>query len=276
MKEEYIDANQLIIIGLDTDDGPEHPLYDKRILLDVEESFVRNVMVLGVQQSVLVREQGGKLLVVAGRSRVRAARAATGLSEEAGGRGTKVPVRRVIGDDTRLNAIMITENEIRKGDTVLTKAFKAAAHLDRCGDVQEVAVVFGRSITQVRNWLRLCEAHPKVLEAIRDGKISASAGIEIAHKDFGDQLGLLEKLLKAAEAKPVSEAAAKKERQSSGSTSNQAGVTRTWVRRALKTEAAHSLGDEDREVLKWFAYGEAEEHSWIATFALEAGIELDQ
>jgi hypothetical protein len=172
---------------------------------------------------------------------------------------------------------MISENEIRTGDDVLTKARKATRLLSQLGDINEVAIAFGRSTTQMRNWLKLCQADPAIHAAIRSGKISASAAIAIAVKPREEHGALLQQLLSVAAVggKPASEGQAKKVNRESGGHKQQAGVKRTWLKRALKTQAALDLTDECREVLTWFANGVASEDSWCRVFEVEANAELE-
>lgn len=273
-KEEFADPNDLIIIGLDTEDGPEHPLFDERVFYELDEHFVRNIMVNGVNTPVAVREEAGQNLVVFGRQRVRAAREASKRLSSAGDPSVKVPIRRLTGDDGQIMGIMISENAHRKGDDVLSNARKAARLLQRIGDINEVAVHFGRSVTQVRNWLRLVEADPEIHEAIRTEAISASAGIEIAHKPREEQRDLLARVIKA-NAKSAGQVSESQVKKAKGPRKAQPGIKRTWIRKALKTDAAHQLSPENRAILNWFATGEAEKGTWFDTFLFDAGAELE-
>ena len=51
----------------------DHPLYDERVHLPLDEAMVLNIMALGVRQSILVWKdpESGKTLVIAGRQRVK-------------------------------------------------------------------------------------------------------------------------------------------------------------------------------------------------------------
>jgi ParB/RepB/Spo0J family partition protein len=274
-KDDYADPFDLIIVGLDTEDGHTHPLFDERVFLELNESFVRNVIVYGVQQSVLVREEAGKKYVVAGRQRVRAAREASKRADAAGEHGFKVPIRRVVAEDVRVAGIGISENEIREDDDVLTRAKKAARLLNQLHDENEVAIAFGKTPTTIRNWMRLVEADPAVHQAIREGRISASAGIEIAGKPREEQKELLDRLVRMGESKgkPASESMAKK--ATDKTRKPQPGVKRTWLRRALQTERAEALTDEQRGVLEWIVTGEAEKGSWYDEFQWDAAAEIE-
>ncbi len=290
----YVKPHDLIIIGLDTDDREENPLYDERVFQPVDEALVKNIMVYGIQQPVLVRREAGRYYVVDGRQRTRAARRAATVQEAAGEYQVKVPVREVRADDKRIAGIMVSTNELRQDDEVLTKATKATRLFDLVGDINEVAIAFGRTPQQIRNWFKLAEAESSIHAAIQTGVISDSAGIELARYPREEQEEALERAVKAAGGKQVSESTARKDRAeqghstrtskstpaaSSGKTTNrqsraQAGVKRTWLREALKTKAAKGLTDDQRATLTWMATGYAEEGTWISDFVEDASKEL--
>lgn len=290
----YVKPHDLIIIGLDTEDREENPLYDERVFQPVDEALVKNIMVYGIQQPVLVRQEASRYYVVDGRQRTRAARRAATMQDAAGEYQVKVPVREVRADDKRIAGIMVSTNELRQDDEVLTKANKASRLLDLVGDINEVAIAFGRTPQQIRNWLKLAEADSSIHSAIKTGVISASAGIELARYPREEQEEALGRAVKAAGGKAVSEADARQDRSdqghstrtskanpsaSSGSSTNrqsraQSGVKRTWLRDALKTKAAKGLTDEQRATLTWMATGYAEEGTWVADFVEDAAKEM--
>jgi ParB/RepB/Spo0J family partition protein len=197
---EYHDPYKLIIIGLDTDDR-DHALFDERVFLPVDESLVRNIMVYGIQQPVNVRLEEGKLYVVDGRQRVRAAREAAKRMTGAGEQTIKVPARVTRGDDARVAGIMISNNELRQGDELLVKARKASRLLDQLGGINEVALAFGRTPTTIKNWLSLVEADETVLHAVQNGKLSAAAAIELSAYSRSEQRSKLNLLLRRTESR---------------------------------------------------------------------------
>lgn len=296
---EYMDPDVVVIIGLDTDDREDHPLYDERVFLPVDESLVRNIMVYGIQVPVITRQQAGTHYVVDGRQRVRAARKAKERQGDAGEHQLKVPVRATQGEDSRVAGIMVLTNELRKNDEILAKARKAARLLDLLGDINEVAIAFGRTVTTIRNWLSLVEADPHVHAAVMAGQVSAAAAIEISKQPRDSQRETLDRLVKSgAVGATVSEAEAKKARRESdasavaskptaaeagaGSTAKgtkaaraQRGIKRVWLRRALKTDAAKSLKPIQRKVLEWVATGESERGDWFDDFRWEVEAELE-
>jgi ParB family chromosome partitioning protein len=56
----------------------------------------------------------------------------------------------------------------------------------------------------------------------------------------------------------------------------QSGIKRTWLRKALATTIAEGLTDEQRGVLRWFAYGEAMKGTWFDDFMFDAEMALSE
>lgn len=265
----YLDPNHIVIVGIDTEATTEDTLYDERIDLDVDTNLVKNIMVYGVQQPVLVREEDGDVIVVDGRQRVRAAREANKQFRAAGEVEVKVPVLSVRGDDRRVTGIMISANEQRRDDDVLVRAMKAQRMLDLVGSKADVALAFGRTTQTINAWLRLAEADTSVHEAIQSGAISASAGVEIASLDRKEQAAAVDKMVKAQKSSTADAKAQK------GGRKAQPGVKRSWVKKALRTEAFNNLKPQQRAVLEWFATGVSEKGTWMDDFTFDVESELE-
>ncbi len=288
---DYTDPYELVIVGLDTPDREENPLFDERVFAPVDEALVKNITVYGVLLPVTVKYENGKTYVVDGRQRVRAARAVVKLQREAGEHSLKVPCLTREGDDARMTGIMISTNEHRQGDEILTKAKKAARLLSQVGDINEVAVAFGRSVLTLQKWFQLLKAAPEVHDAVRSGALSTSAAIELSSLERSDQLTRLkaitepeatagvaetaEGIAKPKRARPVSAAQIKRAKKEDGEIKAQKGVNRSWVRQALKSKAAANLAPSQRNVLSWFANGEEIEGSWFTDFARQVKLEIE-
>ena len=273
----YHDPDALIIVGLDVDEEGS-PLNDERASLSVNEAMVKNILVYGVQQPVLVRREAGKVYVVDGRQRVKAARIAASKQDGAGEFSTKVPCIEVRGDDTRVSGIMISTNEVRQDDEVLVKAAKAARLLDLVGDKEVVSLTFGRSTKTIENWMKLLTADPKVHEAIREGKISAAVGIKLSGKTRQDQIVALDQLLadnpgtsnspqdwKGPKPPKPGEATSGREHQ---------GIKKGWLRKALKTDVFERLPEDQQAVVRWFLDGHAPTGHWLDSFTFDADEEM--
>lgn len=266
---KYLNPNHIVIVGIDTDATDADTLYDERIDMDIDENLVKNIIVYGVQQPILAREENGDYIVVDGRQRVRAAREANKQLSAAGEVQLKVPAVTVNGDDKRVTGIMISANEQRRDDEVLVKAQKAQRMLDLVGSVADVALSFGRTPQTINAWLRLAGADSSVHEAIQLGKISASAGVEIASLDRSQQAEAVDKMVAG---KKSTAAGARSQK---GGRKTQAGVKRSWVKKALSTDAFNKLKPQQRAALEWFVTGVAEKGSWMDDFMFDVEAELE-
>ena len=196
-----MDPIKVQIIGLDTPDGPEHPLWDERINLPVPESMILSAMAIGIRQTITVTVVDGTPFVVDGRQRVRAARLA---NERLRSLGEPPLLVTVAGESAKkvapelLQTTMVALNEIRQADDILIKAAKAGRMLARNIPTAKVAIAFGVTEQCIRDWSLLEGLHEEVREAVRVGQISASAARELADVPLNEQPVELAKLLNAA------------------------------------------------------------------------------
>lgn len=246
------DPNDLVIIGLDTEDGEEHPLYDERIKLPVDMAQVKNVIAFGVIEPIVVTKEGDKALVVEGRQRTRWARKASEILKERGEEPIMVPaiVRR--GDESTLMGISIAANENRTDDNPMVRAFKVQRYLDRGRNVADAAVAFCVTTTSISNWLKLLDLCSKVQRAVAKEQISVSAAIELAGLPVAEQEAALDKLL-AEGGKPTAEETRKerKERDGSGGGGSLKPKGRL-IRKVLKHDRAKAvLGENGVNAIQW-------------------------
>lgn len=200
-----VNPENLVIIGLDTEDGPEHPLYDERAKLPVSEPFLLNIMAKGVKQAVSVQKDGNRVLVVAGRQRVKAAREANRRFKKQGETPMLVPCFVERGSDGDMMGTMIAENAHREGDSPLVCAKKAQRMLDRVKSEEEVALAFGVSVQRIKQWLTILDLSPKVKKAVDDGVVSAQAASALATLERAAQDEKLDELVKDSGGKKVTE-----------------------------------------------------------------------
>lgn len=195
------DPSELVIIGLDTKDGPEHELWDERIRLPLEEPMVLNIMTFGVKETVTLRKNSKGYEVVNGRRRVLHAREANKRLKKIGEPLVRIPATVEAGDDTHMEKLTISLNELRRDDDTLTKAEKCMRLLHRNGgDYKDAALVFGVSVAAIKNWAKVAELAPKVKRAVAAGEISASAAAELHGIAKDVQVAKLEKLVSSAKA----------------------------------------------------------------------------
>lgn len=175
--KETIDPKEVTIIGLDTKDGPEHPLYQDRIHLPITPEFVANIDTFGVKQNVLLWRQEGKLIVVFGRQRTRAARVVNEDRIAKGMAPLKIPYIVARGDIKDMVSYMTLENEARVDDTPKVKGMQAQRMLDMGFSVEEIATRYACSPQTINNYLKLLEATPEIQAAVESGTISATKGV---------------------------------------------------------------------------------------------------
>ncbi len=212
------DPKELVLVGLDTKDGPEHELWDERISLPLEETMVLNLMALGVKETVTIRKgPDGRYQVVDGRRRVMHAREANKRLKKAGEPLLYVPACLESGDETHLTAVSISLNEIRRDDNTMIKAEKCMRLLHRNGgDRKAAALAFGVSGAAINNWIKVAELTPKVKKAIAAGEISASAAAELHGLEKEEQISKLDKLIAGAKANGRKKATTSNAKKESG------------------------------------------------------------
>lgn len=332
------DPSDFVIVGLDTPEDETSVYHDERALEPLEETFIRNVHYHGVLQPVTVREDGGQLIIVDGRQRVRAAREVKSRQESSGESPIRVPytTHGTTGKSNRdIAGLIISYNEQRKEDNILNKAEKAARLLAMGYDKDEAALQFGCSGQTIDNWLRVRESHTDVQEAIRMNKLTTSGAYALSRLPQLDQVTILKELLKVTdrvneqqiriylqqkedEAKRQAEAAktnpgtddggndatdgntdgqvaagnddgadvqpgdalptnAAPQAPSPGKSKSQAGINRSWLRKALDTDAVDRFLEPDQKrCLQWISTGIiVDEGDWFAEFAREAQAEMD-
>lgn len=232
-----MDPQELIVVGHDTDDGPEHPLYDERVKLPLDEAMVLDIMDQGVLQPVLSRKDGDRALVVAGRRRVLHAREANQRLVAKGREPVLVPVMSPLrGTDADMLGVMISENEIRRDDEYRVKAEKARRLVVHYNQSESwVARRFGVSEAAVRQWLAFFDLSPRVQQAVADSAISASAAVKLASLSRGAQDAQLGQLLaEERRARPVSSAQVARAKRV------QAGKSEIPSRATLRKVARHA------------------------------------
>lgn len=183
-----MDPADPIIIGLDTRDGPEHPLYDDRIKLPLDEGLVLNIMARGVLVPVLGRKNGTRVEIVDGRQRVRCGREANKRLKAKGCQSIKIEVS-LKRPENKADALgmLITTNENRINDGPVARARKAQRLLDYGATEEDVANEFGISTQSVKNLLSILELSPNVQKAIEERKLGYTAAITLSDLSQEDQ-----------------------------------------------------------------------------------------
>lgn len=164
------------------------PLYDERVKLPLDEALVLNIMFApdGVPQGVLEpvnvarNAETGKVEVIDGRQRVKAAREANKRLKKKGLEPVWVPAMIKRTNPHSAMGMLISSNEHRQNDSPLGKAKKAQRYIDLGRDESEIATLFGISVASVKNMLSLLDAPAAVRNAVEAGKISTSDGYKLS------------------------------------------------------------------------------------------------
>lgn len=189
------DPEKLIIV-----EDRNHPLYDERIHLPLDEALVANIQHHGVIEPVILRKnpESGLLEVVDGRQRVRCSREANKRNKKQGFEPILVPAIVQRGEDSKMAGIMVSANELRTEDTPMNRARKMSKLKDLGNDDDRLALLFGVSKQTVKNYLALLEVSSAVRNAVDSGKIPVSEAYKLAKLDAPQQKETIEKMLAAA------------------------------------------------------------------------------
>lgn len=242
----FLDPDDIEIVGLDTDDGPEHPLYDDRIHLPLKDEFVADIDELGIHTPVTVRKVDGKAQCVFGRQRIRGARK---VNEHR--RKQKLPLLQVPcilkrGEDKRLMAVSFSENANRTQNDPIQEARDMMRLLDQGYDEKQVGIHFGCSDQTVKNRIALLEMSTKVKAAVASGKVSATSALQWRRLSAEKQEEALSGALAAAKALGKGKATGRQTRQAKG------GFVRPNVKQLKKMLEADTLSAEVQDFIRWY------------------------
>jgi len=257
-----MDPDELTLIGLDTKDGPEHPLYDPRVHNEPPEWMIISVMDDGILENVEVRKvivNKGKerYEIVIGRKRVRAAREANKrLAKKGSELRVLVPTMLAKDDDLALFSHMVIENELREGTDVLQKA-ELAARMRRMGaDDEMIAKKFGVTPQTARNWDNVNSLCKEVKTSIRKGEISAHAAAKLSDFSSEEQVKQLKELKTEAKASGQNKVTNKRAQTASKKAKNDHDTLEAPGKRLVKKviglkEAQDTLSDEFIRGVRW-------------------------
>lgn len=206
----WISPTDLVVVGFDTEDGPEHDLCDEESNNTPEDpATIESIVAVGVQQAVQARlaklASGPRLEVIDGRGRTRCARKAAERYQKRTGDDLVIPVIIKRGPDDELFDIRVILNSMRREESALSKGRAAVRMLNRGRSPADAAVRFGVDEQTVKNWILLTESDDSVKKAIEKGKITSSAAMRLAKLPTDTQKAALEELL-ASGAATVAEA----------------------------------------------------------------------
>lgn len=198
---------------LDTEWEDGMPLKDlKRLKQGLSPEFKANIAARGVTTPIIIAKIDDMAVVVAGKSRVRALRAANRDRKKKG--EPLLKVKCVIQRDTSkaaLLATMVTENNARRDDDLGDRIEKLKEMLDAGISEADAATHFAVKQTTIRGWLQFDDhATDLTKQMVRENRLPASTAAELAKvTDPDEQNKLLETMLAAPEKRSKSARAAK-------------------------------------------------------------------
>ena len=163
-EEEQVKENDTLKNLKITEVEPNRDQPRKRFDQEALEELAQSIKEYGLIQPIVVSKKDGYYSIVAGERRWRASKIA-GLTE--------IPAI-IRKDDERVNTeISLIENMQREDLNPYEKALGIRTLIDNYGLSQEiVAKKLGKSRSTVANWVRVLNLEPRVLEMVKEGKIS--------------------------------------------------------------------------------------------------------
>lgn len=196
------DPDQLVIIGVDTEDGPEHPLYDPRAFRELKPEKKAMYRRLGVRVPVKFKHMKVKLrgakeftdadVVIDGKGRTLYARAIKRDMEAAGADPAdfiKVPGLSERGSDEDLFGISRALNQ-HEADGPLENAKSVQRMISYGKSEEECAETMGVSGQTIRNWLSLLELDPAVQQEM-GAALTPTAALALAQLPRAEQKEVL-------------------------------------------------------------------------------------
>lgn len=161
--EQPKDGDQLKnlkIIDIEPNREQARKIFDQDSLQELADS----IKMYGVIQPIVVTERNGYYSIVAGERRWRAAKIA-GLTE--------IPAIVRDGDEKKNKEISLIENIQREDLNPIDKAEGIKSLIDEYHLTQEeIGKILGKARSSVANTIRILNLSPKVLELVREGKLS--------------------------------------------------------------------------------------------------------
>jgi len=152
--------------------------------------LVKSIQELGQIQSVTIRNEGGKAVLVAGFTRWRAIQYINASCAPA----ARLKVNCVFQPATGLEAIMVnvSENIIRNATTQLDDALNMDRMMRSGKTIEEVAEFYGVKVSGAKKLLKLLQLTPEWQQRLKNGEIKGPAALKIAKLTLEEQKKALE------------------------------------------------------------------------------------
>ena len=249
----HLDAdNQIVIVGLDTKDGPEHVLWDDRINLPLDEDLVENLLLLRkVLEPVSVRKNGDVAEVVYGRQRVRCVREANKRLLAQGAKTTdliKVPCIIERATDADLIRRMYSENAQRREDSPMARARHIQRFMEFGNSPEVAAKVFRLKPASIKEQVTLLDLDKSVQKMVDGGQLGATAALSLVTLSFAEQKTQASKLVESGQTTVAEVKHAVRQQRAVSRGGSAEDVVRAPSKRAIRRaiEANESLPKSDQ------------------------------
>lgn len=257
------DPKELVLIK-----DKEHPLYDPRVELPVDDALVESIMFdsQGVIEPIVITKDGEDAVVIDGRQRVKAALEANKRLKKAGAVPVKVPCVVRKGSAKHLTAASVTANEVRINDDILARAKKASNLLNMGYTEEEIAKLFGVTKQTILNYLAIDGLDKTVKKAIGEEKIPASHAMKLSKIPKKEQYQAMSEYLEQNKDKKPRTERKKTDKK------NPLNVQKMCSKKECK-QMIEALGENHAfvEVIKWFMGDDID----LTEYKSEHGIEYN-
>jgi ParB family chromosome partitioning protein len=186
----FCDPSDVTIVGLDcaVEDWNEDLADDLRLAAaPPTQALVDSILAVGVRDEVKVTKRRGIVLVVDGRRRVQAARAANAILKKKTDPSEFVQIP-IVPDKSGDQEITVRiGNEHRADDPPWIKARNAARLRDRGRDDATIRAVFGVEPVTLKNWAAYMDLDPAIQAQVESGAIPFAVGFEIGKLGRGEK-----------------------------------------------------------------------------------------
>lgn len=191
----------IVLVGVDTEDGYGAPYWDARVTMPLRENIIKTMQEIGVKKpcivTKLVFEKGkkvfGKALAEAtefpvmldGHRRGLHAREATRRMRADGAPASFyvalpcLPPERGINMTTAMKIKRIL-NAHHEESTPIVKAYEFKQLMDLVQDEEAVAQYMDCGVAHVRETIKLIDTTPTLFDALKNGALPASSGMQLA------------------------------------------------------------------------------------------------
>jgi ParB-like chromosome segregation protein Spo0J len=196
-----MDPHKLVLIGHDTDDGPEHPLFDPRILefkklgRKAVEYLIPSLLEEGFIHYPLVRKNGNDVEVGVGRNRVFAARFIVEEKLWTRQEAFEVPVVLKKYTDERWRSVILAENFRRKDSDPITEARALAEFVKHQPSRERLREITGMGPAAIEKLLALVQMPGAVQQKVLAHKVPRAVAMELARMNTRDQMAGIDELL---------------------------------------------------------------------------------